>query len=73
MLAICASQSVAADCTNVPANDLKHVGCRGLLSERLAQLTEQPHILDRDGRLIREGFQQLFLCLRDRSGFSQRR
>jgi hypothetical protein len=46
-----------------PANDLKHVGCRGLLSERLAQLTEQPHILDRDDRLSGEVSDQLDLLV----------
>jgi hypothetical protein len=33
------------------ADDLQHVGGRGLLLERLAQLVEQPRVLDGDDRL----------------------
>jgi len=37
------------------ANDLEHVGSRGLLLERLAQLVEQPRVLDGDNGLVGEG------------------
>jgi hypothetical protein len=36
------------------ADDLEHVGGRGLLLERLAYLTEQPRVLDRDNGLSAE-------------------
>ena len=36
------------------ANDLQHVGGRGLLLQRLAQLVEQPRVFDGDHRLRRE-------------------
>ena len=49
-------------------DDLEHLGGRGLLLERLGQLAgarlhlvEQPHVLDRDHRLVGEGGDQLDL------------
>ena len=47
------------------ADDLEHVGGRGLLLQRLREsrsrlhLLEQPHVLDRDHGLVGEGLQQL--------------
>src|SRR5262245_58945661 len=40
------------------ANDLEHVGGGRLLLERLAQLVEQPRVLDCDDRLISEGLHE---------------
>src|SRR5262249_29411825 len=37
------------------ADDLQHIGGRGLLLEGLAEFVEQPGVLDRDDGLIREG------------------
>jgi len=55
------------------ANDLENVGRRGLLLERLRQLfrarlhlLEQPHVFDRDHRLIGEGLQQRDLLVGER-------
>ena len=52
------------------ADDLEHVAGRGLVFERLlkivgalAQLAEQPRILDRNHRLVGEGRNQLDLLL----------
>src|SRR5262249_39704976 len=52
------------------ADDLKHVGCGGLLLEGCTQiaraglhLVKQPHVLDRDHRLIGEGLDQLDLLV----------
>ncbi len=50
-----------------PADDLEHVGGRGLPLERLElvgarlHLVEQPHVLDRDHRLVGKGLDQLDL------------
>ncbi len=48
-----------------PADDAEHLGGRGLMFQRLAQfcitlpsLPEQPHVLDRDDRLVGEGFKK---------------
>src|SRR5262245_53314921 len=56
------------------ADDLEHVGSRGLLLEGFGEiagarldLVEQPHVLDRDHRLVSEGADQLDLFLRERS------
>src|SRR5262245_11297534 len=40
------------------ADDLEHVGGGGLLLQRLAQLVDQPYVLDRDHRLVGEGLEQ---------------
>ena len=52
------------------ADDLEHVGGRGLLLKRLAQivgarlnLIEQPHVLDGDDGLVGEGLQQRDLTI----------
>ena len=52
------------------ADDLEHVSGRGLLFQRLAQLArprllglEQPHVLDRDHRLVGKGGDQLNLLV----------
>ena len=37
--------------TRRPTDDLEHIGGRGLLLERFAQLVEQPRILDSDDGL----------------------
>jgi hypothetical protein len=44
-----------------PADHLKHVGGRGLLLQRFAQLVEQPRVLDGDDGLSGEIAQQLDL------------
>ena len=51
-------------------NDLQHFGGRGLLLQRLGQLArprlhlvEQPHVLDRDHRLVGEGGDKLDLLV----------
>ena len=51
-------------------DDLQHLGGRGLLLQRLGQLArarlhlvEQPHVLDRDHRLVGEGRDQLDLLV----------
>ena len=55
------------------ADDLEHLGGRGLLLQRLGQiararlhLVEQPHVLDRDHRLVGEGRDQLDLLVGER-------
>ena len=55
-------------------DDFEHVGGGGLLLQRLAELTgaclhliEQPHVLDRDHRLVGEGLDQLDLLVRERT------
>ena len=45
------------------ADHVQHLGCRGLLLQRLLGLVEQPHVLDRDHRLVGEGLQQLDLLV----------
>src|SRR5262249_33087757 len=52
------------------ADDLEHVGGSSLLPERLAQLLrarlhllEQPHVLDRDDRLVGEGSDEVDLLV----------
>ncbi len=52
------------------ADDLQHVGGRGLLLQRLGQiararlhLVEQPRVLDRDHRLVGEGLHELDLAI----------
>ena len=54
-------------------DDLEHLGGRGLLLQRLGQisrarlhLVEQPHVLDRDHRLVGEGRDQLDLLVGER-------
>ena len=54
-------------------DDLQHLGGRGLLLQRLGQfararlhLVEQPHVLDRDHRLVGEGCDQLDLLVGER-------
>ena len=54
------------------ADDLEHVGGGGLLLQRFGQivgarlhLVEQPHVLDRDHRLVGEGAQQCDLPFRE--------
>ena len=54
-------------------DDLQHLGGRGLLLQRLGQvararlhLVEQPHVLDRDHRLVGEGGDQLDLLVGER-------
>ena len=56
-----------------PADDVEHVRGRGLLLERLGQLrsprldlVEQPHVLDRDHRLVGEGGDELDLLVGER-------
>ena len=44
----------------------KHLGGRGLLLQRLARLGDEPRILHRDDRLVREGAHQLDLLLGER-------
>src|SRR6516162_7292705 len=53
------------------ADDAQHLRCRRLLLERLGELArarlhlvEQPHVLDRDHRLVGERLQQLHLFVR---------
>jgi hypothetical protein len=52
------------------ADDLEHVGGRGLLLQGFGQITstrlyfvEQPHVLDRNYRLVGEGRDQLNLLV----------
>ena len=56
------------------ADDLQHLRGRGLLLQRLGQfararlhLIEQPHVLDRDHRLVGERLDQLDLLVRERT------
>ena len=42
-------------------NHTQNLTRRGLLLQRLFELLEQPHVLDRDHRLVGEGFKQLDL------------
>src|SRR5262245_39702454 len=55
------------------ADDLEHIGGGGLLLQRFAQLVrarlhlvEQPHVLDRDHRLVGEGVDQLYFLVTER-------
>ena len=50
------------------ADDLEHVGGGGLLLQRLAQLIEQPHVLDGDDGLIGKCPQHRKLLVGQRSG-----
>jgi hypothetical protein len=45
------------------ADDLEHVGGRGLLLQRFAQLVEEAHVLDRDDGLRGEVLDQLDLLV----------
>src|SRR5262245_61034328 len=45
------------------ANDLEHVGGRGLLLQGFTQLVEQPRVLDRDDGLVGEVLDQLDLLV----------
>ena len=63
------------------ADDLEHVGGGGLLLQRFGQivgallhLVEQPHVLDRDHRLVGEGAQPAAICcsVNGRTGWLQR-
>src|SRR5215831_8922033 len=47
-------------------DDLQYLGRRGLLLQRLAQLGQQPRILDRNHRLVGEGAHQFDLPIRER-------
>jgi hypothetical protein len=47
-------------------DDLQHLGRRGLLLQRLAQLGQQPRVLDRDDRLVGKGAHQFDLPLSER-------
>jgi hypothetical protein len=58
------------------ADDAEHLGGRGLMLQRLAQFRvaiteflEEPHIFDRDDRLVGESFEQLDLLLGVRTNF----
>src|SRR5262249_3278280 len=48
------------------ADDLEHVGGGGLLLQGLAQLVEQPRVLDGDDRLIGKGFEKRDLLISKR-------
>ena len=50
------------------ADDLQHLGGRGLLLERLLRLGEEASVLDRDHRLVGEGADQLELASSERPG-----
>ena len=50
-----------------PADDLEHVGGRGLLLQRFAQLVEQARVLDRDDGLGSEVFDQFDLLVGERT------
>ena len=56
------------------ADDAEHLGRGGLMLQRFAQfriarlqLLEQPDVLDRDHRLVGEGFQESDLLFRERT------
>ena len=58
------------------ADDLQHLGRRGLMLQRFAQigglrlhLVEQAGVLDRDHRLVGEGLHQIDLARGERAGF----
>src|SRR5262249_52763353 len=48
------------------ADDLEHVGGRGLLLQRFAQFVEQPRVLDRDDGLLCEIAYKLYLLVGER-------
>src|SRR5262245_24175548 len=48
------------------ANDLEHVGGRGLLLQGFTQFVEQPRVLDSDDRLIGEGLGEFDLLIGER-------
>jgi hypothetical protein len=50
-----------------PADNLEHVGGRGLLLERFAQFVEQPGVLDGDNRLVSEVLDELDLLVAERA------
>ena len=50
-----------------PADDLQHLGDRGLLLERHFRLAREAHVLHRDRRLIRERLDQLDLPVTERA------
>src|SRR5215470_7941037 len=59
------------------ANDAEHFRCCRLMFQRLAQfcvalldLFEEPHVLDRDDRLVCEGFEELDLLFREGADYS---
>src|SRR5262245_26564106 len=59
------------------ADDAKHLGRCGLMLQSLAQfrvalldLLEQSHVLDRDDRLVGEGFEELDLLFREGADYS---
>ena len=61
------------------ADDLQHLGGRGLLLQRLGhlaiaglQLLEQPHVLDGDDGLVGEGLEQLDLPVGERTDLAPR-
>src|SRR5262249_56095219 len=75
---ICLAQSDSRLCQRIEhrlqvksgaADNLEHVGGRGLLLQRLAQLVEQARVLDRDRRLISEGLEQRDLLVGKRINF----
>ena len=58
------------------ADDAEHLGRRGLMLQSLAQfrvallkLFKQPDVLDRDDRLVGEGFEQADLLVAERPDF----
>ena len=61
------------------ADDAEHLGCRRLMLQGFAQFRvalleffEQPHVLDRDHRLIGEGFEQSDLFFGERTNLVRR-
>jgi hypothetical protein len=50
-----------------PADDLEHVGGGGLLLQRLAQLVEQPSVLDGDDGLACKVREQIDLLVAERA------
>src|SRR5262249_4877765 len=58
------------------SNNPQHIGCGGLavqcrrqVTVARLQLSKQPHVLYRDDRLIGEGVEQRYVCLRERLDF----
>src|SRR5205823_14993279 len=56
-------------CSDLTADDLQHVGGRGLLLQRFAQLVQQPSVLDRDDGLRSEIRNQFDLLVCERANF----